>query len=65
MKVDTNNLIDTAEVAPLIGITNPNGVSVYRRRHHDFPAPVIEKGRCVLWLRSEVEAWARTRARHG
>lgn len=61
-KVDPDDLIDSADVAELIGITNRNGVSVYRHRHPDFPCPVIEKGRCLLWLRSDVEAWATGRS---
>lgn len=59
--IDPADLIDPAEVAALIGLTNPNGVSVYRRRYEDFPVPVVEKGRCVLWHRPDVEAWARAR----
>lgn len=55
--VDPDDLIDTAAVAELIGLTNPRGVSVYRKRA-GFPAPAIERGRCLLWLRADVEAWA-------
>lgn len=63
MQIDTDQLVDLAETAALIGIDNPRGVSVYRRRYEDFPAPVIAKGRCVLWLRSDVLAWARETGR--
>jgi len=63
VQIDTDQLVDLAEVAALIGIDNPRGVSVYRRRYRDFPTPVIVKGRCVLWLRSDVEAWARETGR--
>jgi predicted DNA-binding transcriptional regulator AlpA len=61
--IDTDQLVDLSETAALIGIDNPRGVSVYRRRYEDFPAPVIAKGRCVLWLRADVEAWARETGR--
>ena len=61
MLIDTEHLVDTAETAALIGLDNQRGVSVYRRRYDDFPAPVVEKGRCVLWLRQDIEAWARGR----
>jgi predicted DNA-binding transcriptional regulator AlpA len=61
--IDTDQLVDLAETAALIGIDNPRGVSVYRRRYEDFPVPVIAKGRCVLWLRTDVEAWARETGR--
>ncbi|HEU5151507.1 MAG TPA: hypothetical protein VFU19_13470 [Iamia sp.] len=61
--VDPSDLIDTTEVATLIGVA-PGSVSVYRKRvQYEFPAPVIEKGRCLLWLRSDVEAWARSTGR--
>ena len=62
MKIDPTELVNAQEVAPMIGLRNPGGVSVYRRRHDDFPPPVVEKGQCVLWLRSDVEEWARRRA---
>lgn len=62
MMVDAKDLIASDEVAAIIGLSNPKGVSVVRARHADFPAPVVEKGRCLLWLRSEVEAWAKGRA---
>lgn len=60
-KVDPAELINAQEVAPIIGLTNPSGVSVYRRRHEDFPKPIVEKGQCVLWVRADVEAWASKR----
>jgi predicted DNA-binding transcriptional regulator AlpA len=63
VQIDTDQLVDLAETAALIGIDNPRGVSVYRRRYDEFPAPVIAKGRCVLWLRSDVLAWARETGR--
>jgi len=37
-------------------------VSVYRKRHADFPKPVVVKSRCLLWRRSDVEAWAKRRS---
>ncbi len=59
-KVDPDELIGPQEVAPIIGLTNHRGVSVYRRRP-DFPAPIIDKGKCVLWLRADIERWAKAR----
>lgn len=57
------DLIDSHEVAELLGLNSHRSVSTYRARHADFPSPVIEKGgnRCLLWLRADVEAWAATR----
>lgn len=62
-KVNTDDLIGPEEVAALIGLTNTNGVSVYRKRHPDFPEPVVLKGRCVLWVRQDIERWAEQRKR--
>jgi len=59
-RIDPEDLIGPQEVALIIGLSNVRGVSVYRRRA-GFPAPTIEKGRCVLWLRTDVEAWAAAR----
>jgi hypothetical protein len=58
--IDTDDLLDSHDVAALLGLASHRAVSTYRGRYDDFPVPVIEKGagRCVLWLRSEVEAWA-------
>jgi len=55
--IDPADLLHPREVADIIGIA-AGGVSVYRNRYDDFPEPVIDKGRCVLWLRADVEAWA-------
>ena len=55
------DLADLAEVAEIMGLTNQRGVSVYRRRYADFPAPFVERGRCVLWVRADVEAWVERR----
>jgi predicted DNA-binding transcriptional regulator AlpA len=61
--VETDDLIDSAGVAELLGLSTPRSVSTYRVRYDDFPAPVIDMGtgRCLLWLRGDVEAWAEGR----
>lgn len=61
-RIDPADLINAEEVAQIIGLTNSRGVSVYRARHESFPIPIVEKGQCVLWLRSDVEAWAASRS---
>jgi predicted DNA-binding transcriptional regulator AlpA len=59
------DIIDASEVAEILGVSGPNVVSVYRQRHVDFPEPVLVKssGKCVLWLRQDVEAWAASHPR--
>ena len=57
--VDTEDLIDARGVAEILQLSHPNNVSVYGARYQDMPRPVVSlgRGRCKLWLRSEVERW--------
>ena len=61
--VDTGDLIDAWGVAGLLGLAQRNTVSLYQRRYPDMPRPVVDlgRGRCKLWLRSDIEKWVRTR----
>jgi glutathione-regulated potassium-efflux system ancillary protein KefG len=65
--VDTKDLIDARGVAEILGLSAPNTVSVYQRRYADMPRPVVSlgRGRCMLWLRSEIERWANELAATG
>jgi glutathione-regulated potassium-efflux system ancillary protein KefG len=58
-RVDPADLIDAEAVADLLGVAHRNTVSVYQKRHPAMPRPVVDmgRGRCKLWLRSEVTAW--------
>jgi predicted DNA-binding transcriptional regulator AlpA len=58
--VDTNDLIDARGVAEILGLSAPNTVSVYQHRYPEMPRPVVNlgRGRCMLWLRPEIEKWA-------
>lgn len=62
-RVDTDDLIDAAEVADLLGLSHRNSVSLYQRRYPDMPRPVIERGggRTKLWLKSGMAAWQNQR----
>lgn len=61
--VDHADLLDSHEVAELLGLSSHRAVSVYAARYADFPLPLVDKGssRIRLWLRRDVEGWA---ARH-
>lgn len=63
MPIEPDELLDSHDVAELLGLSSHRSVSTYRRRHDDFPEPIIEKGagRCLLWRRADVEAWAGSR----
>lgn len=61
--VDTDDLIDSSEVAKILGLSHRNSVSLYQRRYPNMPRPVVEGGggRTKLWLRSELRTWQETR----
>jgi predicted DNA-binding transcriptional regulator AlpA len=62
MKVDISDLLNAAEVAEVLGLSQRQAIATYRARYADFPQPVMKKGTCVLWLRADVEKWAKQRA---
>jgi glutathione-regulated potassium-efflux system ancillary protein KefG len=59
-QVATEDLIDARDVAAILGLAQPNTVSVYQRRYPEMPRPVVNlgRGRCMLWTRPEIEQWA-------
>lgn len=61
MKIDPTDLLDAREVATVLGLSSKTAVTTYRGRYGDFPAPIVTKasGKCVLWLRQDVERWRR------
>lgn len=69
LQVDPQDLLDVSQVAVILGLSNRQGVSAYRLarrpdgslKYPDFPQPVINRGggRCLLWLRAEIEEWRR------
>ena len=62
--VDPADLVDARIIAELLGLSSPRAISVYRARYPDFPAPAVDMGagRCLLWLRADIEQWNRARA---
>ena len=61
--VDPAQLVDSHGVADILGLSSRGAVSVYSKRYADFPTPVVDLGvgRCRLWLRSDIERWAKSR----
>ena len=61
--VHTDDLIDSHEVAKILGLSKINSVSNYLKRYPDMPRPVVEfgKGRPRVWLRPEIQEWAERR----
>lgn len=64
-KVDIDDLVDAQGVADLLGLSQRNTVSLYQRRYSDMPRPIVEfrRSRIRLWLKPELESWARTTGR--
>ena len=62
-RVATEDLIDAQAVADILGLSQRNTVSSYQRRYPDMPRPVVDlgRGRPRLWLRPQVEKWAKAR----
>ena len=57
--LDAEDLIDAQGVAELLGLAQRNTVSAYQRRYPAMPRPVVDlgKGRCKLWLGTEIKQW--------
>lgn len=62
--LDAEDLIDAQGVAELLGLAQRNTVSAYQRRYPAMPRPVVNlgKGRCKLWLGSEIQQWRAQRS---
>lgn len=65
-RVNPADLLDAAQVATLLGLTNQKGVGSYRSKYADFPQPAVTRnsGRCLLWLRQDIERWRRQHPGH-
>ena len=63
--VNTEDLIDAHGVADVLGLAQRTSVSVYQKRYPEMPRPVVDFGatRPRLWLRPEIEEWARRTGR--
>jgi predicted DNA-binding transcriptional regulator AlpA len=57
VKVDLAELLDANDVARVLGLSHRQAVSTYRARYPNFPEPVVIKGACMLWRRSDVKQW--------
>lgn len=66
-RVSTEDLVDAQMVADILGLSHRNSVSLYQRRYDDMPRPVVDlgDGRVKLWLRPEIERWAKVQAAEG
>jgi predicted DNA-binding transcriptional regulator AlpA len=56
---DPDELMSSGEIAAELGWKNSGTASTLWHRG-TFPAPLVDKPRARLWLRSDVEQWVRT-----
>ena len=61
--VAVDDLVGSAEIAQRLSGGGVPLVKDWRKRHPDFPAPVLELQQGPLWRWSDVEAWARATGR--
>ena len=60
VQVEIDDLIDSHQVAELLGLRHPNSVSTYMHRYDDFPPPIFQSrtGRSYLWSRIAITFWS-------
>jgi hypothetical protein len=61
--VDVDDLIDAAGIAARLDLAQPQTVHLWRRRYPDFPEPVAELTRVLVWHWPDVARWARATGR--
>jgi hypothetical protein len=62
-KIDLEDLVGSVEIAQRMGVKDHNVVNTWRRRHPDFPGPILTLRLGRIWSWSEVERWARATGR--
>ena len=62
-RVDSDDLIDAVGIADRLGLAQPQTVHLWRKRYSDFPSPVAEFTRLLVWDWSEVRQWAQETGR--
>ena len=63
--MDIDRLVGAAEIADRLGMKRPHLIHDWRRRHPEFPVPVLELKGTLIWDWQEVEAWAKRTGRLG
>jgi hypothetical protein len=60
---DLDQLVGAAEIADRLGLSHAQTVHTWRRRHSDFPEPVLRLKQALIWHWPDVEEWARQTGR--
>lgn len=56
--------VGVAEIADRAGV-KPNTVMVWRQRHDDFPAPIVELKMGPVWFWADVQPWVEAQKQRG
>jgi hypothetical protein len=62
-KIDVDDLVGAEEIAERLGIAHVETVHAWRRRHPEFPPPVKQLRRAMIWSWPDVKAWAKRTGR--
>ena len=57
-RVDVDELVGAAEIAARLGVKRLQVVHDWRRRHGEFPRPVVMVSRTLVWYWPDVQRWA-------
>lgn len=59
-KIDPDDLVGAHEIAERMGLSFPNVVHTWRKRHKDFPEPVAQLHAGLIWDWHEIKTWLET-----
>jgi len=62
-QIDPRDLVSAADIADRLELSHANVVHSWRRRHPEFPEPIVVREGMLLWLWPQVEAWLRETGR--
>jgi predicted DNA-binding transcriptional regulator AlpA len=63
-KIDQNDLVGAHEIAERLGLSFPNVVHTWRKRHKNFPQPVAVLQAGLIWDWKEIQAWVKSTNRN-
>ena len=66
-RLKPSQLVTAVEIAERLNLSHPENVHTWRRRHADFPQPVVKLGDTnrptLVWAWPDVLAWAKSTGR--
>ena len=61
--MDADKLVGAEEIAQRLGVSSVRRVHELRQRNADFPPPLVQLKRTMVWYWPDVERWAKTTGR--